>query len=119
MKLPGSLGLEAGRVSWKGLLEGRPGWGTPACPAPPEQSVHPAEQALGREVGSGLCIQKEALNTHCSEEGAERGPPTLQRTSGQGAWGRGRKGRDRAAGKTASGPSRLPVLAVVQPLSCV
>ena len=49
--LPGSLGLEAGRVSRKGLLEGGSGWGTPACPAPPEQLVHPAEQALGREAG--------------------------------------------------------------------
>lgn len=83
MKLPGSLGLEAGRVSWKGLLEGRPGWGTPACPAPPEQSVHPAEQALGREVGSGLCIQKEALNTHCSEEEQRGNRPPCRGQAGR------------------------------------
>ena len=42
---------ELGAGGRQGELEGGPGWGTPACPAPPEQSVHPAEQALGQEAG--------------------------------------------------------------------
>ena len=113
--LPGSLGLEAGRMSWKGALGGE----HQLAQHPQSSQFILLSRPWDRRRGSGLCTQKEALNTSCSEEGAERGQPTLQRTSRQGAWGRERKGRDRAAGKTVSGPSRLPVLAVVQLLSRV